>query len=389
MVDCALGIKGLGTQQAATQEVPLPAGIVGPLGLPPLDADRLRSSAMVVASMWVATLVYIYINPPGHSSWFQFVPNVVMIAAQNPQLRLAIFKPFAIAYPAVLLVYVFVMPQLSMFWQLGLVIFTLSFINSYFFTGLARTAIFLGMFNMLGIQNEQTYNFAAMANSYVFTMLALGLVYAITYFVRSPRPEKQFAILLGRFFHSGEFLLSRLGTSVPGVSLRERVRMAYHRQEMRSLPTKLGAWGKQIDRHKFPANSQQDVTRLVASLQVVTYRVEDLIVAYSAVQPGRLRSLQGDIDDWRLAIERGSKLAAEHPDIDAAILRSQISARLRTLNTRIETLLNDAIDVEVDEADRHHFYQLLGAFRSVSQAAITYADQAGNIDWAQWQEERF
>jgi uncharacterized membrane protein YccC len=389
MVDSALGIKALGSPPAAAQEIPSPVSIVGPLGLPPLDRDRLMSSAMVVASMWVATLVYIYINPPGHSSWFQFVPNVVMIAAQNPQLRLAIFKPFAIAYPAVLLVYVFVMPQLSMFWQLGLVIFTLSFINRYFFTGLASIAIFLGMFSMLGIQNEQTYNFAAMANSYVFTMLGLGLVYLMTYCVRSPRPEKQFAIMLGRFFHSGEFLMSRLSTHVPGASLWVQVRIAYHRQEIRSLPAKLGAWGKQIDRHKFPANSQQDVTRLVASLQVMTYRVEDLIVAHSAVQPDQLTPLQGDIDDWRLAIEQGFKVAAEHSDIDAAKLREQVSARLRKLNARIETLLKEAVEVEADEADRRHFYQLLGAFRSVSQAAITYADQAGNIDWSQWQEERF
>lgn len=385
MLDCALQIKGLGSPQAVSQITTSPTGIVGPLGFPPLDRDRIMASAMVVASMWMATLIYIYLDPPGHSSWFQFVPNVVMIAAQNPQMKLAIFKPFAIAYPAVLMVYVFVLPQLSMFWQLSLVIFTLSFINGYFFTGIARSAIFLGMFTMLGIQNQQTYNFAAMANSYVFTMLGLGLVYAMTYFVSSPRPEKQFPRMLNRFFHSGEFLLSCLGSRIAEASLWARLRVAYHRQEMRSLPAKLGAWGQQIDRQKFPANSQQDVARLVASVQVMTYRVEDLIAAYGALQPGQMASLQGEIDDWRLAIERGFKLAAEHPDIDATTLRSQVAARLSRLNDRIECLLND----EADAAGRLHYYQLLGAFRSVSQAAITYADQAATINWTQWQEEQF
>ena len=388
-VNCALGIKGLGSTQAATQDIPSPVTIVGPLGFPPLDRDRLSSSAMVVASMWAATLVYFYVNPPGHSSWIQFVPNVVMVAAQMPQIKLAVIKPIAIAYPAVLLVYVFVMPQLSMFWQLGLVIFTLSFINGYFFTGLARLAIFLGMFSMLGIQNEQTYNFAAMANEYVFTMLALGLIHVMTYCVRSSRPEKQFAIMLSRFFYSGEFLVSRLGTSVTGLSLWEQARIAYHRQEVRSLPAKLNAWGQQIDRHKFPANSPEDVTQLVASLQVMAYRITDLIVAYSAVQPGQLASLQCEIDDWRLAIERGFKVSAEHTDIDAAKLRSRVAARLRELDARIETLLKEAVEIAANETDRRHFYQLLGAFRGVSHAAITYADQAGRIDWAEWQEERF
>ena len=36
-----------------------------------------------------------------------------------------------------------------------------------------------------------------------------------------------------------------------------------------------------------------------------------------------------------------------------------------------------------------NLYELLGALRSLSEAAIDYARRADDIDWAHWREERF
>ena len=41
-------------------------------------------------------------------------------------------------------------------------------------------------------------------------LLTLAVASAVAYFPNSPRPEKVFLRLLGRFFRQGEFLLSHL-----------------------------------------------------------------------------------------------------------------------------------------------------------------------------------
>ena len=224
LVACVRDITGHATEKPASTDEPGAPEATEKWDLSPLDPDRVRAVVMVVASMWSATLVWIYIDPPGPVSWFQFVPSLALVAVQAPHVKIITMKLFALAYMAGLLVYVFVLPMLSVFWQLGTVLFTFSFVTAYFFSGMARVALFLAMFNMFGIQNTQTYNFAAMANTILFIMLALALVSAMTYITRTPRPEKAFLSLLGRFFHSSAFLVSRLAVPYQPKSLMDRMK---------------------------------------------------------------------------------------------------------------------------------------------------------------------
>ncbi|NOR79247.1 MAG: hypothetical protein GQ529_00200, partial [Methyloprofundus sp.] len=365
--------------------------IRGPFGLPVLDPDRIRASLMVVVSMWVGALIWIYLNPPGHVSWYQFVPNVTLIAAQNPQFKLNILKPFAYAYLAALVVYVFIMPQLSMFWELGLVIFVFTFAAAYFFSGIGRTALYLSMFNMFGIENQQSYDFASQANSFLFTMLALLLVFALTYIARSPRQEKAFLSMISRYFRSCEFLISRVSDTAPAESVLERMKLAYYRQELRLLPMKLAVWGGQIDPKKFPNTSTEQISDMVASLQTLSYRIEALRdIRYAPQAEVLTKALRDDMREWRVVIERGFRQWSVSPEAESADdLRVHLLARQNKLNVRFEEILNSVGDRKISAEESRNFYQLLGNFQSLSQAAIAYADTASNIDWLQWREERF
>jgi len=213
LVECVRDLEGYETREVSPGFAVASDTITGPFGLLPLDPDRVRATIMVVASMWSASLIWIYFNPPGHASWYQFVPNMALVAAQTPQVRFRLLKPMVYAYTVALGVYVFLMPQLSTFGQLGLLIFAITFVAAYFFTGMARSAIYLSMFNMLGISNQQTYDFAAQDNVLVFTLLGIMLVVTLTYITRSPRPEKAFTSMLGRFFRSCEFFVSQVADS--------------------------------------------------------------------------------------------------------------------------------------------------------------------------------
>jgi len=361
------------------------------LGLPVLDPDRVRASIMVVVSMWVGALIWIYWNPPGHISWYQFVPNVALIAAQNPQFKLNILQPFAFAYLAALVVYVFIMPQLSMFWELGLVIFVFTFVAAYLFSGIGRMALYLSMFNMLAVQNQQSYDFSAQCNAFLFTMLALVVVVSLTHIVCSPRQEKEFLSMMSRYFRSCEFLVSRIADTAKPVSVSERLKRAYYRQELETLPAKLSAWGAQIDHNKFPNTSTQQMNDMVATLQTLSYSITALEESCATPQSNILtQALRDDLQEWRIVFEVGFERWAVRPETKSVDeLRTRLSARLSKLNTRIEVTLNNIADGATSTEERRDFYQQLGSFRGVTQAAIAYADTAGAIDWAQWREERF
>ena len=382
-VNCVRELEG---HQAGEESPDLVAGskaITGPFGLSPLDPDRVRATIMVVASMWSASLIWIYFNPPGHASWYQFVPNLALVAVQTPQVRLRLLKPMAYAYVVTLVLYVFVMPQLSSFSQLGPLIFLITFGAAYYFTGLGRVAIYLGMFSMLGISNQQTYDFAAQANAFLFTMMAIMLVVGLTYITRSPRPRTAFISMLRRFFRACEFLISEVDDSADAGSLLQRMKRAHYLQELRLLPTKLGVWGKQID----PARLDE----IVSTVQSLAHRTEGLLETRRA-QQARLvvEELGKEGRDWRLTIERGLEDWSERPEVESvAGLRERLSARLARLNARFEEILNRSDRQQLTEEESRNFYRLLGRLRGLSQAAIAYADSSGSIDWEAWREERF
>jgi len=296
------------TPRATTDPADAPEPIRGPLGLPVIDPDRARATVLVVVSMWAASLIWIYFNPPGHSAWYSFVPTLALVAAQNPQARFSLLRPLLYAYLAALFFYVFLMPQMSSFLQLGAFLFGLTFVAAYYFTGIARVAIYLSMCNMLGITNQQTYDFAARANTLLFTGLGVLLVVALTYITRSPRPEKAFLSMTLRFRRSYEFLVSRLEDPSGSTSWLNRMRLAHHRQELRSLPSKLEVWARQIDFTNLPQDSPDQVGETISTLKVLSSRTDELIETRLA---GDARLPAGQLEDKLQAISRAAISYAE------------------------------------------------------------------------------
>mgnify|MGYP003639306465 CR=1 FL=1 len=387
ILDCARDIEGYEPEGAMGGQK-----MKGSFGLPSIDPDRIRGAVMVTLSMWVGFFLWIYVDPPGHIAWYQFVPSLTLAFVQVPFLRLPLLKPFACAYTVGLGAYVFIMPQLSTFWQLAMLIFAFSFGAAYFLKGTAQLAVFLALFILLGIKNEQTYNFAAAANLFLFTMMALTLVVATSYVTRTPRPEKAFVSMVARFFRSCEFLLSRMGAEqLEARNFLERMRRAYHRQELGSLPGKLARWGKQIDPGKFTGVTPQRIDGIVASLQVLDFRLEDLIEARQAPHAEVfVRELTEDVRAWRMVIEENCRRWSECPETDSVDdLREKLKARLDNLNLRIEEVMNTADPEAVSTEERKNFYRLLGGFRGFSEAALVYSGAANEVDWERLREEKF
>jgi hypothetical protein len=338
-------------------------------------------------------LTWIAFDPPGHSAWVQLPATVAMMVGATQQTRTsAFFKPFAIMMTLALAVYVLVLPQLSSFVGLGLTLFLCAFVAHYFFSGLAQLAGMVSIIMIISVQNQQSYDFAAQANTLVYVLLSFLLVYALSYLLGSSRPEKVMLKMTKRFFRSAQFIISQMIREPDDKpSWIEQWKLAYYCNEMATLPAKLEAWGKSIDSRLFPNTSQEDIGQLVTSLRSLLYRFEELQPAKHSNQFNQTTSGQfvADLRKWAAELEFTFEQWSERPDASGdGHRRQKIKARLPAFEHRTEEFLMRLDDGTPEDA-RENLCRLLGGFRGLSQATLNYARVRHHVDWDQWREERF
>jgi uncharacterized membrane protein YccC len=356
MLRCVRGLAGEPSGSGAAAPVPSDEGSARAPWLPVVDLDHLKAAAFAGMTVAACFLLWIYLNPPGHSSLYQFGGAVAMGIAAIPQVRLVILvKPFAVAFTLGLAVYVFIMPQLSSFLGLGVVLFVCMFINRYFFG-------------------------------------ALVVVFTFTYLRQSSRPEKVVLTLLRRFFRYAGRLIAGMTPEVEGErTWLQRWKAEFYRRELRALPGKIGAWGKFINPKHFPDISPEEVLGLVTSLQTLVYRLEELREVGDALHAGSLvQSMGEELRAWSAGVEATfERWSASDETEPAAALRERLATWRAGLEQRIGELLQQTDAGTISRRDGERFYRLLGGVRGVSEAAVAYAGVAGTINLSHWREEVF
>jgi uncharacterized membrane protein YccC len=390
LFDCVRDIKGYGRQSPSPVPQDTPAGGFG------LDPDRLQAAVRAMATLLAAFLIWFYIDPPGHQSFVMFATIVALGAVMVHLSPRSLFRPFIVLTLLAGVLYVFVMPHLSGFTQLGLMIFSAIFVIYYLFwqprQGLAKmigAAMFL---NVIGVQNQQTYSFAGFANSVVMIALAIGIAIAIWYVPPSPRPEKVFLRLLARFYRHSEHLISRMALDwEQRKGWAGRWKIMLYQNDLLELPQKLSVLGGQIDQRLFPANTPEQVQTMVNSLHALAYRLKDLMNARENPQSTLLvRELIDDVKAWRLVIEELFQNWFDDPASEPkGDLQDRLTARLKEMETRINRTLSLGEQGELSEKDYKNFYRLIGSFRGLSESLVEHAKLAESIDWVQWKEARF
>ncbi|MGD8372534.1 MAG: FUSC family protein [Syntrophobacterales bacterium] len=391
LFDCVWDIKGYGQQVSMVhREERSPSGLA-------IDLDRLGAAIMVMATLWISFLIWVYIDPPGHDMFVQLTATFAMAAAMMPQAPISMMLlPFGLGSVFAGVVYIFIMPHLSGYAELAVLIFAVTFAIYYLFSEPRQTLAKMGgiitFIVLISVQNQQTYSFAKYANSVAMIMLGIALVVATTYFPTSPRPEKKFLRLLRRFFRHAEFLISPMAL-VWGKKggWAERWKMMLYQNDLLELPQKLAMFGGQIDHRLFPGTTSEQVQTLVNNLRTLALRLKDLVDASGQPQAEPLvRELLDDVRGWRQAIEvvfRGwaGKLAAE----SAGKLKKRLDATLSTMEKRINETFNRIEKDKLKDEDYVNFYRLLGSYRGLSEALVGYAQLAQGINWTQWEEARF
>lgn len=343
MYDTLADINNFSTQKTPPVKNNRPTSVIVP------DTDRLLASVRVMIAMWLAYLALIYINdiPAGVGIVSMIVP-IGMALATMPQLPVSkLLTPVIGSVFFVGLLYIFLMPKLSTYLELGLLIFSVTFAICYLFSApqqvLGRAfglAIFLAI---AAISNDQIYSFLAVANTALMFAVVFIILAITTYIPFSPRPERAFLRLLGRFFRCSEYLLSTMKSDPNQPSTRlESWRKAFYARELAHLPNKLAVWGKFINTETLSGSSPEQVRVLTTRLQALTYRLQELFEARGSAQAEFLvQELLMDIRAWRIQIQKTFQQLSKNPTAgNSQLFRTEMLQIIDHLDVRIKETVN-------------------------------------------------
>jgi uncharacterized membrane protein YccC len=362
------------------------------------DLDRLASTCRLLTVVWVAFLMLIYGGDiPGGFSFMTISVSLGLALVNMPQVPVSkLFKPVATGVAIGAVLYIFVMPQLSSFLGLGLLIFATTFAICYLYAApqqkLGR-AFGLSMFIVIiGVSNHQTYSFLSVATTTMIFPLLFLVISITAYFPFDFRPEQTSLRLLRRFFRSGEHLISTVGGSSSDRATRlERWRMAFHAREVATLPAKLGTWLPHIDTGRLSGTTAEQLQALVARMQALNNRLQQLFEGRGGPQAEFLmRELREEFKIWRQGIQDVFQNLSENQVVDEGqALRARLDRFTGRLEMHIKKSLDMSTEQQLSEQEAVNFYLLLGVCQGVSEALVDCADSIDAIDWAGWREERF
>lgn len=362
------------------------------------DPERFMSVFRIMSIIWLGYLALNYVDSiPGGSVFLILAVSLGMAFATTPQLPVSmLFVPTGCSVLFASLVYMFVMPQLSNFAQLGLLVFVVVFAICYLFAEPKQVlgrALGIAMFAAIcAISNPQHYSFQSVATTAMLFPLGFVLLMVTAYIPFSAHPEQAFLRLLGRYFRSCEALMiTLLGEQrKPATSFEQRVEN-YHRYEIRTLPQKLAMWGRFINPKLCPGTTPQQVQALVASLQALSARIDELSNERETPQaPLLVEELRGDVRLWHLKVQESFQSLANSPSAgQPEQFQAGFVEVVNRLEQRIRSIVDKAAKAQLSEEEGVNFYRLLGAYRGVSESLFSYAGCAAVIDWATWQEDRF
>src|SRR5262249_25888024 len=288
-----------------------PTYAAAPLLPAALDPERLASVARWFTGLWLAWLIAIYVPDIPDTVTFVVLTNSLSMAlCLTPQVPIArMFLPVAFGVALGGAIYVLVMPHLASFAGLGVVLFAAVFVICYLYhrpTQAAGKAAALAVLVMvMGVANEQTYNFLSVANLAVVTALVFAVLAVATHFPVSFRAEHVFLRLLGRFFRACAYLASTLQWDPANPPTRwQRLRRALHLGHMARVPGKLAVWGSALPAAALGQSTTEQMQALVDSLQALAYRMQDLIGTRATPQSQVLvRELLSQVRAWRVGLQ--------------------------------------------------------------------------------------
>jgi hypothetical protein len=363
----------------------------------PIDPDRIGATVKVVATLWIAFLIWVYVDPPGHAGFVQLSGTLALALVMMPQARPSmLFMPFAIGSAFAGMIYMLVMPKLAGYWELAAVLFAATFMIYFLFSepkqGLSRLAGVVTLLVLTSVQNQQSYSFSHFANTTAMLLLLVAFLTALSYIPNSPRPEKVFIRLMSRYAHCSARLLDRSDWTARRKGWFGRKWGAdLYRSNLHALPTRLGQVCQGIDFHSLSPDDRERIQTLLTSIHTLNSRIFAIEEAHRHPPSGELST---GLHDEVAALRRSLvKLLHDWDNEKPSDTQGDLSERLRLalagIEARVESAFTSLEGSRLSDDSYMTVYRLLGSYRGLAEAVVAYAKACGGIDWSRWREARF
>lgn len=215
-----------------------------------LDPEHLKGAVQTFCIFWVSTAFWYYFNPPGGFMIVMLATGLNAITSFSPVKPSAMAIVINISLLLSILIYIFILPNLTHWIELAIVLFVYTFFAFYFFPPMLSILVLLGL-NTLMITNTMSYN----VDLFLGTILAFDMVFALLilayYFPFSSKPEHLYISTTKRFLTLGALI------NHPNVFIRQYAKT----HQKRSLD-KLSLWGSKLDFSYFNTLSPNQITTL-------------------------------------------------------------------------------------------------------------------------------
>jgi hypothetical protein len=159
-----------------------------------------------------------------------------------------------------------------------------------------------------------------------------------------------------------------------------------------TIPAKLFPWASVLSADALGKSSPAQMQETVTRMQVLGGYVQELVAVReeTGINEEAGHEIRDYIRTWRRAIGERFALFAIKPDAeDEVTLRLKLDEMLERLESLIEQTPNAADQQYMTPEMEYTVYQLLGAYRGLSEALVAYPRSARYIDWSHLVERRF
>lgn len=363
----------------------------------PPDPDRLFAALRVIVMVWLAWMMFVFVpDLPGGVALVVTTAAFAMPLAISPQIQItSLLVPTAFGFFLSGCVYMLVMPALTSFWQLAIVIFVATFSAPLLFPApqqFLSQMMYLAFFLIgISVENSQTYSFTIWADKglmiiFMFALLTLG-----AYIPRSTMPDVHVAHLLERFKNSADYLLASLHREGERpLSAWHQAWRNHHLRQIRATPRQLRSWLPVLRSEALLPTDRPGFAAMIETLADLGLRLADLVEIRAKAQATPLvRRPADDIRASRRALQTKLAHFGAGSMQDAAEAGPAMTELTLRVDRAIEAFLRAPAASQVGAEERANMYRVLGAYRGVVGAVDTLTHQASAVDWQRLREARF
>jgi uncharacterized membrane protein YgaE (UPF0421/DUF939 family) len=332
------------------------------------DPEAIKGSIVTFLVFWASVTCWIIFNPPLGYYLVIMATSFSFLTAFTPLKPSLLMILYTVSFFFATLSYIFILPNLTEAWGLGLYLFIYGFVSFYFIDIKASIFFIIGL-STLNITNQMGYAFDIFLMILLFFYLFLLLLMLFYYIPFSTRPEHLYRVLHRRLFGSFSDYIKRK----KNLSRRERM-------QLRGTLDKMQLWASQIDQNYFGMDKQA-LQGFIKSCRRSTYLLVMYLSKYSEGKDNRLFQRFGDLSEayfMQLLEALQKNREPESKEAFEKVFEAKLQYDLEQIPTS-----------QYEEKDIIIFAEYISLQKSLWSAMYTALLQLNQLDINQLKESRF